>query len=216
MDVIPTDVKLAAYAFDEKGTLIGTAGVNREGSFNIALELKKPEAVEVLIAKSGDPEKARKASLDGRRYEVADWRDNILRPEIFVSKDIWWPWWPKRICISGQVRKVPGNCPVPYVKVEIFDVDRLFCLWPYIYPLREMLKKVSVAKIEELLRVQPEPGPGPFPEKIQTPVIPLPQPAPDFSEHAGLTNEMAVLGPQPEPPDRPQKNIKTCHSSPLG
>ncbi len=202
IDAAPADVKLAAYAFDEEGKLAGMADLDREGGFKVALKLKRPQSVEVLIARSGDEAKARKSSLYGRKYEVADWSGAVLRPDIFVPKLIWWPWWPKRICISGHVRKVPGNCPVPFVKVEIFDVDRLFCLWPYIYPLREQLKKVRVARIEDLLRV-PEPIPGPIPEEVRTPIIPLPPPDPVFSGIAALTAGIDALGPQPEPPDEP-------------
>lgn len=201
MEVIPADVKLTAHAFDEEGRPVGSAGVTREGEFTIALELKKPQAVEVVIAQAGDPEKARRVALDGRKYEVADWIDNVLKPDLFVPKVIWWPWWPKRICISGHVRKTPGNCPVPFVKVEIFDVDRLFCLWPHIYPQRERLKTLAVARIEDLLRVQPDPGPGPFPEEIETTLLPVPQPmAAGPAEFAGLTEDVAALGLQPKSP----------------
>ncbi len=203
VDAAPSDIRLAAYAFDEEGKLLGAADLDGEGRFRIEPGLKQPQAVEVLIARAGDALRARKSSLYVRRYKVDDWRNGVLQPGIFVPKVIWWPWWPKRICISGHVRKVPGNCPVPFAKVEIFDVDRLFCLWPYIYPLREKLAKLRVARIEELLKVPPEPFPGPLPEEVQTPVIPLPPPSPDLNAFAARSASEAALGPQPEPPDEP-------------
>lgn len=197
IDAAPADVRLAVYAFDNEGKLVGTADVDHEGGFGAALKLKEPQALEVLIARAGDAREARKAPLYGRSYAVADWSDRILRPDIFVPKLIWWPWWPKRICVSGHVRKVTGDCPVPFVKVKIFDVDRLFCLWPYLYPLRETLKQVRVARIEELLKQPPEP----ILEPVQTPVIPLPPPGPDLAEVTGISPGVAALGPQP--PDAP-------------
>ncbi len=204
IETVPADVKLAAYVFDKKGKEIGTDEVDRNGEFNISLSLKKPQSVEVLIAKEGDAIQARKSSLYGRKYMASDWVKQVLRPDFFIPKIIWWPWWPKHICISGHVRKTPGICPVPFVKVEIFDVDRLFCLWPYIYPLRKKLRKASVAKIEDLLKVLPDPIPGPLPEELEMPPVPLPPIKSRFTGLTELTADIDSIGPQPEPPDEPE------------
>jgi hypothetical protein len=101
------------------------------------------------------------------------------------------------VCVSGHVRKIEIEdgythiCPVPYVKVEIFDVDREGCWWPYIRRWWDLLLDRPVIRIPELMRERPFP-PRPFPG---------PDPAPDFSRRFGAhLGEMAGLNPQPEPP----------------
>jgi len=208
MDALPGDVKLSAYVFDEEGKQLGSKDVDRDGKFEVSLKLTKPQEVEVLIGRTGDPAEARKAPLYSRRYSVAEWVRRVLRPDIFVARPIWWPWWPKRICVSGHVYKAPRNCPVPFVKVEVFDVDRLFCLWPYIYPIREKLEMLRVARIEDLLKARygevERELIEPFPEEVETPVLPLPPPGPEEPEiEFEAEGAFAALGPQPEPPDLP-------------
>jgi hypothetical protein len=205
LDEVPTDVKLAAFVFDEGGKAIGTDELDRDGKFSMPLKLTKIQDVQVVIGKAGDPEEARKSPLYGRNYTAKEWARRVLRPDIYVAKLIWWPWWPKRICVSGHVYKTPGNCPVPFVKVEVFDVDRLFCLWPYIYPLKEKLKPFEVVRVEDLLArkfERVERGPiEPLPEELLEPPIP-PRPRPDPAE-LEVPQALAELGPQPEPPDMP-------------
>jgi hypothetical protein len=144
-----------------------------------------------------------------------------------------------RICVSGHVRKVQTTdsgtsyCPVPYVKVEIFDVDREGCWWPYIVRRPELFPR-RVVRIPELVKELPEIPPQPWPPEVG-PIARLRRPgeAPRLQPSANAGRELRrehlpdadivginpqpeppgrmidpatdwrCLGPQPEPPDRP-------------
>jgi hypothetical protein len=93
--------------------------------------------------------------------------------DISLPHRIWWPWRPVRICISGHVRKLDegGVCPVPFAKVEIFDVDREGCLWPPLLKWRDRLKK-PVIRLPDLLTDPPRPPiREPFPRPLPDPPV---------------------------------------------
>ncbi|SNQ61872.1 hypothetical protein [Candidatus Methanoperedens nitratireducens] len=196
---IPGDMKLKAYAFDIAGRLLGTGDLDPKGSFNVEVNLGEPADVELLIGPADDPKMLRKSSAYNQTFKANDWKiENKkfrLKTDIFISKDIWWPWRPVWVCVSGHVRKVKTKdspaeiCPVPYVKVEIFDVDRESCWWPFIVRKWDILLDRPVIRIPELIEeVPPKPGPGPV----------------EISRASGarLLNrwEMVSLNPQPLPP----------------
>ena len=239
---VPNDLALTAYAFDEARELVGSAAVDKEGNFNVVVKLRKREDVELVIAPEADPKLARESAAYHKRYLASDWkaegRSYRIHPDVFIREVIWRPWWPMRICVSGHVRKaetVDGSttyCPVPFVKVEVFDVDREGCWWPYLVRARPDLLDRRTIRIPELIREvpdfpprPPEPDPiGPI-ARLRRPdalsvagISPLPEPPSIGDLEAAFVNPqpepsrntisatagMASLGPQPEPPDRPE------------
>jgi hypothetical protein len=224
IEELPRDVSLRAYAFDAVGQLLGMAELDAKGNFSFPVNLAGPADVELIIGPADDPQAVRKSSAYSKRFSAKDWtgegRRFRLKPDLFLARDIWQLLLPIRVCVSGHVRKIhlrDGTteiCPVPFVKVEIFDVDRESCWWPYISRWWDRLLDRPVIRIPELLKVRPVPprplpGPGPV-EQIGPParllsdikqlVMLNPQPEPPRPvEHADLL-EMVSLSPQPEPP----------------
>jgi hypothetical protein len=97
----------------------------------------------------------------------------------------------RRYCVSGHIRKIATHadgtteiCPVPFVKVEVFDVDREPCLWPHFRRWWEHLFDRPVIRIPDLLRDPPRRIPEPIPDPLGpvirdiTPGLP-PRPQPD-------------------------------------
>ena len=200
MEKLPADVKLKAYAFDPLGQLLGEGDVDAKGGFRLAANLAQPADVELFISPDGDAQQVRKSSAFSRKFSAKEWvgKERVFRlnPEIFLPHDIWYPWLPVRVCVSGHVRKihtVNGQtevCPVPYVKVEIFDVDREGCWWPYIRRWWDVLLERPVFRIPELIKERPFPEP--------------PDPIGPISRFAGggLLSPGVIRGfnPQPDPP----------------
>ena len=239
---VPEDLALTAYAFDTARNLLGSAAVDKDGNFNVVVKLRKAEDVELVIAPEAEPKLARESAAYNKWYLASDWqakdRSYRIHPDVFIRKVIWWPWWPSRICVSGHVRKVKRTdgtttyCPVPFVKVEVFDVDREGCWWPYLTRARPELLDRRAIRIPELIKEvpdfpprPPEPDPiGPIARLRRPCALPVadigPQPDPptigdleaDFinprPESSGGTISAAAgvanLGPQPEPPDHPE------------
>lgn len=205
-DRIPGDLKLQAYAFDQQGNLLGSSDVDANGSYSVPLKLDRPQAVELIIAPDDDIETVKRGTTFGQSFSEKDWlaeKDKYrLRPDLFVPNPIWWLWRPRRICISGYVRKqMPdgSTCPVPFATVKLYDVDRETCWWDYIVRWYDVLKYRPVIRIPELIeKVPPIPGPGPV-ERAQNlrlspgeAVMLNPQPLPP--------GEGVMLRPQPLPP----------------
>jgi hypothetical protein len=203
VDTLPSDMKLLAYAFDSGGQLLGTGDVDPKGSFSVLVKLTRPADVELVIGPADDPQAVRKSSAYSHTFSAKEWIGEgnkfRLKADIFLPRYVWWPWRPIRVCISGHVRKIyttDGHtqvCPVPYVKVEIFDVDREGCFWPYIRRWWDLLLDRSVIRIPDLLTEppfppKPFPGPGPL-EQVQS-----------FRGRPLSRAEMVSFNPQPEPP----------------
>ncbi|MDZ7638204.1 MAG: hypothetical protein U5J83_08145 [Bryobacterales bacterium] len=97
----------------------------------------------------------------------------------------------------GRVRKVHAHgdshdlCSVPFAKVEIFDVDREGCFWPFILRKLPDLLDRRVVKIPDLI--------GPH---LRIPKIPLPDPPPFELRTAAIAEgaSRVAFDPQPEPP----------------
>lgn len=205
----PGDLKLMAYAFDPVGRLLGSAEVDVKGSFVMKVDLKQPSRVELILGPPADPKIIRSSSAYSQTFQAKDWtgegRQFSLKADALIPYDIWWPWRPVRICVSGHVRKVKeegGVCPVPYVKVEVFDVDRERCWWPFIYRWWDLLLDRRVVHIPEIMKERVNP-PRIRPDKIELAAV-TPQP-----ESCG---DMVSLNPQPLPPKELQ-NISTISVS---
>lgn len=233
LERLPQDVQLAAYAFSSAGKLLGQGAVGKKGEIRIEFSIPgidEAEDVELVVAPAGDPKSIRKSS--GYRLQISadKWKQErgkyIFKPEVFIRRTIWWPWLPRWICISGHVRKlitddgITDICPVPFVKVEVFDVDREFCWWPYFRRWWDLLIDKRVFRIPELLKerkTEAKPFPGPDPVSV----------APSWSRHLGELSprresppiweamrvdprvefsgkRLGLLSPQREPPNFPQ------------
>ena len=209
-----TDLKLTAYVFDRGGHALGQADVDAQGNFSVPVNRSQPDDVELFVAPAGLAGKnVRMSATFSRTYTPKDWSGEgnkfRIRPDLLISEEIWRPWRPVRICVKGRIRKVhteggkTESCPVSFVKVEVFDVDREGCWWPYLQPYLPYLDQVRVLPIEKLLNpeyVHPFPGPGPDPGPVfagfATKAIGValnPQPLPP-----GMAEVM--LNPQPLPP----------------
>jgi hypothetical protein len=211
----PGDIKLAAYVFDRAGSLLGSAEVNPKGSYNVAVQITEPADVSLIVGPAGDAQQIRQSSAYSKHFTAKDWRGEggqfSLRHDALLPLDIWRPWWPLRICVSGHVRKVSHHngiteiCPVPYVKVEIFDVDREACWWPWFRKWWEVLLDRPVIRIPDLTkepRIPPKPFPGPDPAPLPDRVALNPQPLPPRAASAMATSVMThvALNPQLEVP----------------
>lgn len=228
----PGELKLAAYVFDRTGALLGSADLDDNGNYGVAVPLAGPADVELVVGPADMPREIRLSSAYRRTFSAKDWKaegaEFRLRFDALLPLDIWRPWWPLRICISGHVRKVshhdgiPDICPVPFVKVEVFDVDRESCFWPPLRKWWELLLDRPVIRIPDLLKEppflpRPFPGPDPVPDldletipglRSDVAASPLeraglnPQPLPPHSASGLFTNPLAsvALNPQPEPP----------------
>ncbi|WP_408998386.1 hypothetical protein ACJ77P_12215 [Syntrophus buswellii] len=209
----PGELKLAAYVFDKAGSLLGSADLNEKGVYRVAVKLSQPADVDLMIGPSGMAKEIRRSSAFRRSFAAAEWKAEgtqqyRLQYNAILPLELWLPWWPIRICISGHIRKVSSSdgvttvCPVPFVKVEIFDVDRENCFWPPLRKWWELLLDRPVIRIPDLLReppilVKPFPGPDPSPELNLGAASTL------AGDIGALRPRLASLGPQPEPPDLP-------------
>lgn len=215
---MPAGVGLKAYVFDRLGQLLGTGDVDPRGGFTVPVKLAAPGDVELVIAPPDEPQVVRKSAAYNQRFAAADWTGEAgnfrLRPHIFVPKTVWWPWLPVRVCVSGHVRKVHHGdtqtfCPVPYVKVEIFDVDREDCWWQYIVRWWDKLQYRPVVRIPEILRERIFEPPPPRPDPIG-PVARLENRA-LASQHVAFRQpgfaDAVNFDPQPDPPPPSSRNL---------
>jgi len=217
-DTASKELELTAYAFRQGGDFLGAAAVKEDGSFDLGLGLKQQEDVEVIVGPAmSDPQEIRRSSAFVQTFSAKDWviddnRQFRIRPRFEIGRDIWLPWWPVRLCISGHVRKIHTEdnhteiCPVPFVKVEIFDVDREGCWWPYIYRDLGSLLDRKVVRVPDLIKDIPIPIPEPDPGPLRLPLNQV--------GLAGLTRASAAAGvqlnpgtiagfdPQPDPPSQ--------------
>lgn len=155
--------ELKAYVFDPAGRFLGSGDVDERGGFKTALRLAQPAPVDVVVGPpEDDPQVIRRSSLPRQRFSEKDWIVEggryRLKAEVRLSPDIAALLFPLKICVSGHVRKVfqrdgqTAICPVPFVKVEIFDVDREPCWWPFIYKYLDRIVDPRVLRASDLLR----------------------------------------------------------------
>ena len=201
----PGVLKLAAYVFDQAGSLLGSAALDDNQSYRVTFKLARPVDVELRVGPDGDAEQIRHSSAYSQKFPAKAWQSEgaqfFLRHDVLLALAVWRPWWPHRICISGHVRKLMHHngltevCPVPYVKVEVFDVDREACWWPWLRDRWEDLLDRPVIRIPDLLKPLPFP-PRPFPEPDPAPYMKVP-----VSVGARISPlDLVSLNPQPLPP----------------
>jgi len=203
----PAGFTLNAFVLDPGGEVLGQAEVSPKGMFKLSLNRKQVADVTLLIGPGDNIDALRRSTAYQRRIQPSDWageRDNyVFKPEIEISRLVWLPWLPQRICVSGHVRKVTptGNLPVPFVKVDVFDVDREGCWWPWILRGIDRVIDRPVIRIPDLVRNFPIPIPEPDPSFFRgTGEVELnPQPLPPRSGEDDRFNTVA-LNPQPLPP----------------
>lgn len=219
---VPGDLPLVAYAFPPSGDLLGSAAVDPKGTFVVPVKLERPADIELLVGPESDVKALRQSSAFRQRFSAQEWLGEgnrfRLNPDIFLPERVWFPWRPIRVCVSGRVRKIQNVggqtdlCPVPFVKVEIFDVDREGCWWPHITRWWDHLLDRPVFRIPDLVKdrpIPPRPGPDPAPLDLLSRVarsgaslldrVSLnPQPLPPRSASSLL--DRVSLNPQPLPP----------------
>ena len=197
------DLTLKAHVFSPVGELLGSSDVDAKGAFNIAVSRKEVGgALELVVGPAGDPGVTRASSAYKTEISLRDWKTAdakyVFNPEIRIPAILWPNWLYTRVCVGGRIRKqqnqngVEQLCPVPFVKVEIFDVDRDWC-WPWPWLLEAVAAKpdLKAIRLPEILaqlppRVPPRPDPGPLAEKVL----------------AGISDPLSkvALNPQPLPP----------------
>jgi hypothetical protein len=193
------EIKMHAYAFDRFGKLLGDSEVGGNGRFSVPLRGGRPGDVELVIGPADDPKTIRQGRVYSHTISGAEWKEGrVLQLSPFhIPIDFWWWWWLRTICVTGHVYKVGDgtNCPVPFVKVEIYDVDREGCWWDYIWRWWPYLIDRKVANANDLLRERPPALRRPF-----TP--PGPGPVERFQQAARLMKpgELVAFNPQPDPP----------------
>jgi len=214
-ELLSGELKLMAYIFDKVGSLLGSAEMDEKGNYSVPVQLIQPTDVELIVGPANMPQQIRQSNAYRMTFSAKEWKGEgeqfRLRFDTILPVDIWRPWLPVRMCVSGHVRKVSYEdgihvCPVPYVKVEIFDVDREFCIWPYVRKWWEVLLDKPVFRIPDLIKdppvpVKPFPGPDPAPD-INLSTIP------NLQIGNISPRERVTINPQPEPP-----GIKTVAGS---
>lgn len=157
--VLPQDISLSVYAIDKQGEVLASKELNEEGGFSLPTKTDGETEFDLIIARTGEDKSLRDNALYSQHI-THEHLKNIsskakLKNNVFIARELWQPWWPKQICISGHVRKVP-DCPIPFVKVEIFDVDRGPCLWPWFTQFKELIRNQRVVRIEDIQAAIPE------------------------------------------------------------
>ena len=205
----PGEFKLAAYVFDKAGTLLGSDVLDSKGGYSVGVQLTQPADVDAIVGPADMPRQIRQSSAYRKSFAARDWKSEggqfRIRFDAVLPARIWLPWWPIRICVSGHIRKIHHHdsvtevCPVPYVKVEVFDVDREFCLWPWLRKWGRLLYDRPVIRIPDLLREPPFP-PRPFPGPDPAPDLNLGAITAQLSGASVSPLEQVALNPQPLPP----------------
>jgi hypothetical protein len=205
----PGDLRLSAYVFDSAGSLLGSAELDNNGKYSVPVRLVQPVDVELVVGPADMPQQIRQSSAYRQKFSAKDWTGEgdtyRLTFDTVLPLYIWRPWWPQRICISGHVRKISTHdgitniCPVPFVKVEIFDVDREPCFWPPLRKWWKLLLDRPVIRIPDLLKEPPIP-PQPFPGPDPAPEIDLGQYAGSGLGIGASPGLEVSLNPQPLPP----------------
>lgn len=195
VETMPEDLKLTAYAFDPAGHLLGSSPLDAKGRFSVPLHLGRPADVQLLIGPAGEPETMLKSSIYKKIFSAKDWTVEgsgyRLNPRIFVNAGLWKTWYPKRIFVSGHIRNTQGM-PIPYAKVEIFDVDREPFLWPYLVARKDFLAKRKAIRMSDLMQETAFEKAGPLPEVS---INPQPEPPGMDLPANSRVGEMAKAAP---------------------
>ena len=210
------DVRMKAFAFSQVGDQLGSADVDAKGGFNLTLNRKEIGGPIQLVVGPEDDASAAYSSTSSYTQSIAvqNWKGEAgqytYNPEIRIPGPIWGCWALIRVCVSGQIRKVIREgrfrryCPVPFVKVEVYDVDREWCWpWPWFLSVFEQQPNLQVAQLPNLVaQLPPHPiGPDPGPEFTQ---------ASSVMASPGAT---VAFNPQPDPPGAPLSDFNVAVSA---
>ncbi len=201
------DLGVKVFAFDRLGEPLGGGELDGKGNFRLTLHLAAPTDIQLMAGPGTDAMSVRQSSAYLQSFSAKDWKKEgnsyVINPKLVLPRPIWWPWRPVRICVTGHVRKIDTHegptqiCPVPFGKVEIFDVDREACWWPPIRNWWDTLLDRPVIRIPDLLKPRPFP-PRPFPGPDPAPELQL---DPRALVTASFSPGVEVsLNPQPLPP----------------
>ncbi|MEP6964603.1 MAG: hypothetical protein ABI845_03890 [Polaromonas sp.] len=202
------DLDVKVFAFDRLGEPLGGGELDGKGNFRLTLQLAAPTDIQLMAGPGTDAMSVHQSSAYLQSFSAKDWKQEgnryVINPKLVLPRSIWWPWRPVRICVTGHVRKIDKHeghvqtCPVPFVKVEIFDVDREACWWPPIRNWWDTLLDRPVIRIPDLLKPRPFP-PRPFPGPDPAPELQL-DPRASGAATAFLPGTEVSLNPQPLPP----------------
>jgi len=196
------DVQLHAYAFSPVGEPLGKAGISADGKFSLNLSRQEVAGpLQLVIGPEGDPNAIRSSASYKRTIGPQDWKEAggkySFNPEIRIPISLWPNWLRTWVCVGGRVQKqyqqdgIDQLCPVPFVKVEVFDVDREWCWpWPWLLSIFEQKPNLAAARLPELVAEVPHIPHGPG------------DPGPLALSKAPLLNPGAAseINPQPLPP----------------
>ena len=153
---LPSDVSLSAYAVNNAGEVLASCKLETSGGYALSLDDVSGEDIELLVAHTDDTGSLKANALQTTSIKHAEIEgQRVLNKNFFVAAELWRPWWPRQICVSGHVRNKQG-CPIPFVKVEVFDVDRGQCLWPWYRKFKALVRSQKVVRIEDIQREIPE------------------------------------------------------------
>jgi hypothetical protein len=197
------DVQLKAFAFSQVGEELGSSDVDAKGGFNLTLSRKEIGGPIELVVGPEEDANAALSSPSSYTQSIAtqDWKGEagkyVFNPELRIPEPIWGCWVRIRVCVSGQIRKLLRHgrfhryCPVPFVKVEVYDVDREWCWpWPWLLSVLEKQPHLPVASLPSLIAELP-----PFPIG--------PDPGPEFARAGSIVASQAAavaFNPKPDPP----------------
>ena len=202
------DLGVKVFAFDRLGEPLGGGELDGKGNFRLTLHLAAQTDIQLMAGPGTDAMSVRQSSAYLQSFSAKEWKKEgasyVINPKLVIPQLIWWPWRPVRICVTGHVRKIEKHeghtqtCPVPFVKVEIFDVDREACWWPSIRNWWDTLLDRPVIRIPDLLKPRPFP-PRPFPGPDPAPELQLDPRALGAATSFAPGAEVS-LNPQPLPP----------------
>ncbi len=72
-DTPPGDLKLKAYVFTGRGQFLAAENVDEKGTFQLALDLKAPIAVELFVGPDDDPKAIRQTTAYSEWFAAEAW-----------------------------------------------------------------------------------------------------------------------------------------------
>ena len=70
----PGVLKLAAYVFDQAGSLLGSAALDDNHSYRVTFKLARPVDVELRVGPDGDAEQIRHSSAYSQKFPAKAWQ----------------------------------------------------------------------------------------------------------------------------------------------
>ncbi len=190
--------QLAAYVFDTAGNLLEQTPV-KAGAIKLSLAQEVVQRSRLFIAPVEEQAVKKQPTLKAMSrvgaYSPSLRSKGTLIDTVHIPDNLVVDWLLCLCTVNGRVIKKDNGNPICGARVHICEVDKL---WRWILELPEL----EVFRLrDELLRVIENPIP-----------IPRPQPDPLPIEFIGpftAADNIAALGPQPEPPDLPTSALRS-------